>query len=75
MVHEIGLAYAPVRGGIGLLGVQQAVSEHLGAVKILSACAQKPSHDLDGVVVNERGALQSNFVGIACERRVVRPCA
>jgi len=68
MVHEIGLAHTPVRGGIRLLGVQQAVSQHLGAVQILSPGAQQPSHDLDGVVVNERGTLQTKFVGIALRK-------
>ena len=68
MVHEIGLAHASVRGGIGLLRIQQAVSQHFDAVQILSACAQQPSHDLHGVVVNERGALQSNFVRITLRK-------
>ena len=68
MVHEIGLAYAPVRGGIGLLGVQQAVSEHLGAVQVPSAPAQQASDDLHCVVVDKRGAFQSYFVRITLRK-------
>ena len=68
VVHEIGLAHPPVRRGIGLLRVQQAVPEHLGAVQVPSAPAQQASDDLHCVVVDKRGAFQSYFVRITLRK-------